>query len=290
MPTDNPSAESFRQHLEIASILSRGHARWCGARGVAPLPIVRGPSVYVGGPAYRRVLGVGHAVTVAQMASSAATNGVTCWISYGSSSSLANQRCVFLSHAIQGSADVAVTIDADCSVLDDQDGRPGGDILLSLAQRMADLDGPVGVALPIADGKVNAKPAPLPPDWYRLKRCEWVGTGIMIFPLRWYRDVYAHRVDPDRAFAFAPHGESHTAAERRERWKRHPPPVQLGEDVWHCDTVTQAGGTVRLVCVPGAAHEPRPNHGYTLHDLEAAAADDALSETRYPRFRVEAHP
>ena len=124
------------------------------------------------------------------------------------------------------------------------------------------------------------------PSPFRFTRCSRVGTGIMIFPLAWYRRVYGAQIAPAWAFVFRPDEDPGkrepgrarkearcsrkvapaTPAESRcprplsEQWADMAAPRRVGEDYSHCDTIDVAGGRVHCVLVPTAGHAAHRGH------------------------------
>lgn len=247
----------------LTMMLERQRRRFAGARGEVPEVIPFGPSVLVGGPAYRGQVSVGHASTLMALVRAAATDRAEAGSHYVTSSTLTGNRIKFLAYALESSADVAISVDSDCSI-GEHNGAPGGEILLGLAQRCADLDGPVGVLFAVGDtGNLNAvsltntpmRPRERPQP-YRLTPCARVATAIIIYPLAWYRRVYAASVAPAWSYVFVPIEESRPLQEQWANLLSNPQAsAQLGEDYSHCDSVRAAGGTVRCVYLPSARHD-----------------------------------
>ena len=247
----------------LTMMLERQRRRFAGARGEVPEVLPFGPSVLAGGPAYRGQVSVAHACTLMALVRAAADDRAEAGSHYVTSSTLTGNRIKFLAYALESSADVAISVDSDCSV-GEHNGIPGGEILLGLAQRCADLDGPVGVLFSIGDtGVLNAvslTDAPMLPSErpqpYRLTRCARVATAIIIYPLAWYRRVYADAVAPPWSYVFVPIEEARPI---RQQWaqllSKPQASIQVGEDYSHCDSVRAAGGTVRCVYLPSARHE-----------------------------------
>ncbi len=227
-----------------------------------PTPIPNGPSVYIGGPAYRMHLHAGHAQMLQRIGEVAGQCGIRTWTDYCHSSILATTRCEWLARALASGADVAVTIDSDVYL--------DGAVLLAVAQRCADFDGCVSLLCPQTNGQPNvllnsvvnadgefvrprmtADNLPRPYAPFKI----WAGgTGAMVFPLKWYRSIYCAAIDPSDAFVLGPAPDAADSRPMIERW-REPRVTHLGEDIHHGRTVAKAGGQPMAIYLPGIVHD-----------------------------------